>query len=226
MLCAKLGKMANLEGKAAFEGVECSSPFKRCIRQGSVEAAQNGDADIVERGRRFEEESSRSFPSNVQLLWADNCWTLSQSKENLEQMVKELVNEVGGWDTEPKPTDKWWREPSGRYGDWSIRAVLRGKFRDILFCVQSRWERMQNANRRDEHIFRSEDVQWRGKCRRVGSQVYSVLCFGSENWCWSHEVVKTKLLRRLFKVKKMEGCDSARVSHENSQNGSDLFREG
>ena len=80
-------------------------------------------------------------------------------------------------------------------------------------------ERMQNANRRDEHIFGSEDVQWRGKCRRVGSQVYSVLCFGSKNWCWSHAVVETKLLRRLFKVKKMEGCDSARVSHENSQNG-------
>ena len=38
--------------------------------------------------------------------------------------------------------------------------------------------------------------------------------------------VETKLLRRPFKVKKMEGCDSARVSHENSQNGFDLLREG
>ena len=89
----------------------------------------------------------------------------------MEQMVKELVNEVGGWDTEPKRAEQvvdkhkcggGAGEPSGQHGDWSTRAALCGKFRHILISVRSRWEmqdaseeRMQNANRRVEHIFRS-----------------------------------------------------------------------
>ena len=37
IVAALLRKMAHVEGKADFEGVECSFPFTRCIRQGSVE---------------------------------------------------------------------------------------------------------------------------------------------------------------------------------------------
>ena len=47
---------------------------------------------------------------------------------------------------------------------------------------------MQNANKawwRDVKIYRSKDVPWRVKCRRMMEHVYSVFCFGSENWSWS-----------------------------------------
>ena len=40
-------------------------------------------------------------------LWAGNYRILSQSKENLEQMMKELVNEGSKWDMESKPTCLW-----------------------------------------------------------------------------------------------------------------------
>ena len=120
VLCAKLEEMANLEGKAAFEGVENSFPFKRCIRQGSVEVprlwlkmATQILWNVEENWRKRKMgvhigTAQGGFHQMCSYMRADNCWILSQSKEHLKQMVKELVNEVGGWDTEPKPTSKWW----------------------------------------------------------------------------------------------------------------------
>ena len=33
----------------------------------------------------------------------------------------------------------------------------------------------------------SKDLPWRAKCRRMVEHVYSVFCFGSENWSWSQK---------------------------------------
>ena len=40
-------------------------------------------------------------------MWADNCWVKSHSKAHLEQMSKDLIQEAGRWDLEPKPASLW-----------------------------------------------------------------------------------------------------------------------
>ena len=42
------------------------------------------------------------------LMWADNFWIMSHSKENLEQMQRELTEEADKWDLVPKPASLWW----------------------------------------------------------------------------------------------------------------------
>ena len=72
---------------------------------------------------------------------------------------------------------------------------------------------MQSASKTwwmDLKVYRSKDVPWRVKCRRMVSQVHSVFCFGSENGCWS----ETKALSRLFKMKNMEDARTARTARK------------
>ena len=40
-------------------------------------------------------------------MWADNCKVKSHSKAHLEQMSKDLIQEAGRWDLEPKPAISW-----------------------------------------------------------------------------------------------------------------------
>ena len=40
-------------------------------------------------------------------MWADDFWIMSHSKENVEQMLRDLVVEASGWDLEPKPASLW-----------------------------------------------------------------------------------------------------------------------
>ena len=39
--------------------------------------------------------------------WADDFWIMSHSKENLEQMLRDLLEEASRWDLEPKPASLW-----------------------------------------------------------------------------------------------------------------------
>ena len=54
-------------------------------------------------------------------------------------------------------------------------------------------------------IYRVKDVPWRMKCRRMVEHVYSVFCFGSENWSLSHATLdrmksrETKAMYRLLR---------------------------
>ena len=53
-------------------------------------------------------------------------------------------------------------------------------------------ERMQSANKacwKDVKIYRSKDVPWRVKCRRMVEIVYSVFCFGIDNRSWSQKTL-------------------------------------
>ena len=58
-------------------------------------------------------------------------------------------------------------------------------------------------------FYRSVDVPWRVKCRRIVAYVYSVFCFGSVNWSWSRaspnriEGWETKAMRRVLRFKKI-----------------------
>ena len=41
-------------------------------------------------------------------MLADNFWILSHSKESLEQMLRDLIEEASRWDLKPKTASLWW----------------------------------------------------------------------------------------------------------------------
>ena len=41
-------------------------------------------------------------------MWADNFWILCHSKENLEQMLRDHIEEASRCDLEPKPASLCW----------------------------------------------------------------------------------------------------------------------
>ena len=54
-------------------------------------------------------------------------------------------------------------------------------------------------------IYKSEDIPWQIKCRRLVDQVFPVFSFGSENWSWTMKTVEringweTETMLRLFR---------------------------
>ena len=96
------------------------------------------------------------------------------------------------------------REPEER-SDISIdterhRFTFEEQFK-ILGCAMNRQgkthdaieERMQSANKaywKDVMIYKSKDVPWKIKCRRLGNHVYAVLSFGSENRTWTENFLE------------------------------------
>ena len=80
--------------------------FNKCWRQGSVEAPRLWQrmatqilADVEEEWMRkrsgilldLEGERAHQICS---FMWADNCWIVSHSKENLQQMLRDLIEEA------------------------------------------------------------------------------------------------------------------------------------
>ena len=121
MIAALLREMAGLEGLALFECAESKFSFARCIRQGSVEAPrlwQKMAMQIlanVEQGWKKErmgvvlDLEGKKKSSNLQFhVCRHNCCAVSHSKTHLERMMKDLVQEAGRWDVEPKPASLWW----------------------------------------------------------------------------------------------------------------------
>ena len=53
-------------------------------------------------------EGQKKLTRNAFFMWADNYWVTSHSKANLQQMIKDLIQEAEGWDLEPKPASLWW----------------------------------------------------------------------------------------------------------------------
>ena len=173
----------------------------------------------------FEDERAQRICS---FRWADNFWIMSHSKKkNLEQMLRDLIEEAGRWNLVPKPTRLWWTgtyDPEERI-DVSIYTTtgchkfpLEEKFR-ILGNVMNRKgksddaieERMQSANKafwKDILISKSKDVPWKMQCRRLVDHVYAVFAFGSENWPWTVLTVdktkgwEIKGMLRLFRFKR------------------------
>ena len=42
-------------------------------------------------------------------VWADNFWIMSHFKQNLDRMLRDLVEEAEKWTLAPKPASLWWR---------------------------------------------------------------------------------------------------------------------
>ena len=94
--------MAGLEGQAKFESVEITFSFARCIRERSVEAPRlwlkkavqilgNVEPEWVEKEIGVLMETSEGRDHQIcSLIWADNCWIMSHSKSQPEQMLKDI----------------------------------------------------------------------------------------------------------------------------------------
>ena len=70
---------------------------------------------------------------------------------------------------------------------------------------------MQSANEafwKDILIYKSKDVPWKVKCRKLVDHVYAVFAFGSENWSWTIQALErtkgweTRTMLRLFGFKR------------------------
>ena len=53
----------------------------------------------------FEDERPHQICS---CMWADNFWIMCRTQKNLEQMLRDLIEEANGWDLFPKPASLWW----------------------------------------------------------------------------------------------------------------------
>ena len=76
------------------------------------------------------------------------------------------------------------------------RDKMKKKREEIRIFLEKMFENAQirhmnkpNMFRKDVKIYRSKDVPWRVKCRRMVEHVYSVLCFGSENGSWTKKTL-------------------------------------
>ena len=66
-------------------------------------------------------------------MWAYNFWIISRSEKNLEQMLRDLIEETGRWDVVPKPTSLWWASPNHRNS-----ATLGGALRPLWALLHAR----------------------------------------------------------------------------------------
>ena len=110
LIAALLREMSELSGTASFESVESRFSF-RCLRQGSVEAPRLLQKMASQILANVEEEwmmKRKGVPMDVEEGVHQICSFMSRSKEHLEQMLKDLLEEAGKVDLEPKPASLWW----------------------------------------------------------------------------------------------------------------------
>ena len=120
LIAALLREMSGLSGMASIESVESRFSFNRCQRQGSVEAPRLWQKMATQIWAYVEGEwmkkrkgillhvEGEGVHQICSFMQADNFWIMSHSKEHLEQMLRDLVEEANRWDLEPKPASLWW----------------------------------------------------------------------------------------------------------------------
>ena len=97
-------------------------------------------------------------------MWADHFWIMSHSKEYLERMLRDLIEEASRWDLVPKPASQWWtstydaEEKSDIVFFGASKGCYKFPFDDtfkMLGCARNRQrktcdaveERMRSANK-------------------------------------------------------------------------------
>ena len=115
------------------------------------------------------------------IVWADNFRIMSHIKENMERMLRVLIEEASRWDLVPKPASLWWTSTYDAEEKvdifWGTTAgchkfPFEEKFK-VLGCAmnrQGKWhdaieERMQSANKAfwmDILIFLKKTKTFRG----------------------------------------------------------------
>ena len=117
--------------------------------------------------------------------------------ENMERMLRDLIEEASTWDLVPKPASPWWTSTydAEEKVDMNLgttagchKFTFEEKFKILGYAMNRQGksqdaieERMQSTNRafsKDSMIYRSKDVPWKVKCQRLVDHVYAVFAFG------------------------------------------------
>ena len=143
-------------------------------------------------------------------------------------MLRDLIDVEDKWDLVPTLASLWWASTHEEEERSEVLVATNGlvhkfpfeKNFKILGCAMNRQgkplvdvieERMQSANKacwRDTLVYRSKDVPWRIKCRRLVGHVYFVFSFRSDNLSWTIQIMdrnerwETKLMVRWFRFKR------------------------
>ena len=137
---------------------------------------KNVHTALSECGRRLDKEQKMGIlmdfegergTSNMQ--WADNFWIISLSKENLEQMLRDLIEEASRGDLVPEAASLWWTstDDSEERCDISIYTTfgchkfpLKEKFKILGYSMNRQGkshdameERMQSAKKAFWEVF-------------------------------------------------------------------------
>ena len=78
-------------------------------------------------------------------LWADNFWIMSHSKEHLEQMLRDLIEEANRWDKKPGYSSE--EKIFGHNG--LLQISLGGYIQDVGLCCESSRENVRCCRRTD-----------------------------------------------------------------------------
>ena len=138
IVAAFLREMAVLERKATFEHLERLfsvhkvHPTKACGGSSTFKMAMqiiwNVEESWKEQEMELHSETTEGGSHHVcSFTWADDCWNLSQSRGNLQQMMKECLEEVKRWDMQPEPRCLLWTSTSAdeKSEDMIIRTAAR-----------------------------------------------------------------------------------------------------
>ena len=128
----------------------------------------------------FEGEKAHQMCS---FMWADTFWIMSHSKRDSEQMQRDLIEEAAKWDMAPEEEFDLSINTKSACHRFSFEEKIK-----ILGYALNRQEKaldaieeiMQVANKvfwKNILIFKSKDVSWKIKCRRLVDHVYAVFFF-------------------------------------------------
>ena len=174
LISALLRGMSGLEGKAMFECVESSFRLNRCLRQGGVEAFRlwqmmaaqllasvEGKWKQKHRGLLLDFKGEKAHQI-CSFMWAYHFWIMSHSKTNLEQMLRDLIEEAEKWDLAPKLAILWWTSTH----EEEVRHEMIVATNGLMYKFSSE-EKFKILGCADIPVYRSKDVPWRIKCKRL-----------------------------------------------------------
>ena len=145
------------------------------------------------------------FHQLCSFMWAGNCWIPSQSMDDLEQMMKELVEAASpACGSQDRTRD--------------TRATVCGHVQDSGLHFQS--------GREDLHLQKQRGVVAGAMEKDSRPGLRRILYFALEvkNWCWGQVVVnmtkgwKTKMFKESPQDEKDGGRDGASILYENGEN--------
>ena len=119
LTAALLAGMQDVRGSASFENCATEFRYSRCVRQGGVEAPVLWEriaeyvlwkAEEKWRAKGWGLSFGRQHDNEHTLrgmMWADNYWLFSHSREELVCMVNDIIEELLDLDMEPKLDSLW-----------------------------------------------------------------------------------------------------------------------
>ena len=137
--------MQDVRVSANFENCETEFGYSRCIRQGGVETpvlwgriAKYVLWKAEEKwrtkgwGLSFGGQQDNEYTLRG-MMWADNYWLFSESREKLICMVHDIIEELLDQDMKPKPESLWWTSTYKHEDMRSLRVGSRDKVLDLPF---------------------------------------------------------------------------------------------